>query len=80
MTAELPSAGPYLILCKCHMLRITILLILFIFKGNRFFRYTIPFLLSRTTESLMVTYASACYLLTVALCFYIKQKRANIEV
>lgn len=55
-------------------------LILFISKGNRFFRYAIPFLLGRTTEPLMVTYASACYLLTVALCVYIKQKAANLEV
>lgn len=80
MMAELPWAGPYLILCKWHMLRITMLLILFIFKGNRFFRYTISFLLSRTTESLMVTYESAYYLLTVALCVYIKQKAANLVV
>lgn len=56
------------------------LLILFIFKGNRFLRYAIPFLLSRTTEPLMATYASASYLLKVALCVYIKQKAANLEV
>lgn len=72
MMTELPWAGPYLILCKCHALGITMLLILFIFKGNRFLRYTTPFLLSRTTEPLMVTYTSACYPLTVALCVYIK--------
>lgn len=71
--AELPWAGPYLILCKCQALRITMLLILFISEGNKFFRYSVPFLLGRTTEPLMVTYAY--YLLPVAPCVYIKKRQ-----
>lgn len=76
---EFPWLGPYLILCKCHALKITLLLILFIVKGNSFFRHANPFSLSTATELWRVTYKCALYLLAVGISVYTINKKQQIQ-